>query len=342
MKRCADTARFTPELGARLRSLRLRAGLTQAKLMARAGRAGKGAAVLASQLERGKVPYPSFGLVVDYLRGCGAGFADLLDLLGPLTARTPEPETKPVAQPEPQTRTEQPEVRQRRLEAFKNAVIESRPLDEALEQLVDSYGQTLKPAQRKWLVKTARGICRAHWRWPGRKRRRLEDRVARGIAVCRSKGLDPAMVEALGEVISDVLTELELNQGEVYAGSATLVCLGETTVKEKAWDERRAKLDHGAKMKAFVESQAQRAAHETLEPLVAEGFMFKRLSDAARIIGAIAALPELDLESKRRMIADYVATWKRRSEQAIKAGEAALAAWERYKVMIPPDQDEKA
>ena len=341
MKRCADTCVFTSALGARLRELRLKAGLTQAQLMVRAGRAGKGAALIASRLEQGKTPYPSIGLVADYLRGCGAGFSDLLEQLKPLTARPPEPAAKPAIEPEQQARTEQPEARQRRAEAFKDAIVENEPLDEVLGQLVDSHGWTVKPGQRRWLVKTARGICRAHWRWPRRKHRRLEDRAARGMRAARRRGLDPAMVQDLGDEIGPVLTDLELNHHEVYAGSATLVGLGETTKREKAWDERSAQLAHCAKMKAFVESQAQRAAHEALEPLVAEGFMFERLSSAARILATIAALPEPDLETKRRMIADYAASWKRRTEQAIKAGEAALAAWEKYKVMIPPDPDSK-
>jgi transcriptional regulator with XRE-family HTH domain len=335
MKRCADTGRFTPELGARLRSLRERAGLTQAQLMARAGRTGKGAAALASRLECGRVPYPSFGFVADYLRGCGAGFSDLLDLLEPLTALPPEP--GPTVQPSQIAMTEQPEARQHRLEAFRNAILESRPLQETLEQLVDSHGWELKPAQRKWLVKTARGICRAHWRWPKRKRRHWERRVDRGVAACAKKRIDPAKVQVLGEEIYEVLKALE--DTLVYSRSATLVSLGKATVKEKLWDERRTRLDHARRMKAYVQSQVQRAAHETLEPLVAEGFVLKRLSGAARIIAAIAAEPELDLELRRRMIADYAATWKSRPEQAIKAGEAALAAWEKYKVMIPPDPD---
>ena len=35
------------------------------------------------------MPYPSFNFIVDYLRACGAGFGDLLDLLNPHTSRRP-------------------------------------------------------------------------------------------------------------------------------------------------------------------------------------------------------------------------------------------------------------
>jgi transcriptional regulator with XRE-family HTH domain len=81
MKRSADTFVFTREFGARLRDLRLAAGLTQLELARAMGRAGKSAGNLVSRLERGDERYPSFGLVADFLRGCRAGFADILDVL---------------------------------------------------------------------------------------------------------------------------------------------------------------------------------------------------------------------------------------------------------------------
>jgi hypothetical protein len=78
--------------------LRLRAGLTQSGLAQAMGRTGKGGASIVSRMEKGTVPYPSFGLVADFLRGCRAGFKDLLDVLdlytnlptlpGPRTADT--------------------------------------------------------------------------------------------------------------------------------------------------------------------------------------------------------------------------------------------------------------
>jgi transcriptional regulator with XRE-family HTH domain len=81
MKPSPETFIFTPELGARLRDLRLKAGLTQLGLARAMGRAGKNAGNLVSRLERGDERYPSFGLVADFLRGCRARFRDLSDIL---------------------------------------------------------------------------------------------------------------------------------------------------------------------------------------------------------------------------------------------------------------------
>ncbi len=81
MRRPRDTFLFPPELGRRLRDLRLRAGLTQPELAQAMGRTGKGRASIVSRMEKGTVRFPSLGLVADFLRGCRAGFADILDIL---------------------------------------------------------------------------------------------------------------------------------------------------------------------------------------------------------------------------------------------------------------------
>jgi len=52
-------------------------------------RQSPGAHAQLSRLERGKLPYPTFNFIMDYLRACGAGVEDLLDLLKPYTSQPP-------------------------------------------------------------------------------------------------------------------------------------------------------------------------------------------------------------------------------------------------------------
>lgn len=87
MKRSDETFRFTPGLGARLRGLRLAAGVTQQELAVLMGRQGKGCAYLVSRVETGHVPYPSLGFIADYLRACRASFVDIADLLEAYTSK---------------------------------------------------------------------------------------------------------------------------------------------------------------------------------------------------------------------------------------------------------------
>jgi transcriptional regulator with XRE-family HTH domain len=81
MKRPADTFVLSLELGARLRGLRLKAGLTQMELARAVGRVGKKAGNLVGRIERGDERYPSLGLIADFLRGCRSGFGDILEIL---------------------------------------------------------------------------------------------------------------------------------------------------------------------------------------------------------------------------------------------------------------------
>ncbi len=79
--RAGDRFKFRPELGRRLRELRLKAGLTQQMLAVAMGSQRKGNHTVVSRLENGRMANPGIGLVADYLRGCRASFVDILDVL---------------------------------------------------------------------------------------------------------------------------------------------------------------------------------------------------------------------------------------------------------------------
>lgn len=84
---------FGPELGSRLRELRERAGLSQRELAHVMGRK-PGSQGRITRLESGKLKHPTFGLVADYLRACGASFRELEPVLDRYTNRPPVRETR--------------------------------------------------------------------------------------------------------------------------------------------------------------------------------------------------------------------------------------------------------
>ena len=84
-----DTFRFPLALGRRLKRLRKRAGLSQQALAWAMGRLGRNGGSLVSRLERGMTKYPTLALVADYLRACGASFADVADILNSYTSQGP-------------------------------------------------------------------------------------------------------------------------------------------------------------------------------------------------------------------------------------------------------------
>jgi len=90
-KRPESTFEFPPELGQRLRELRLKAGLTQERLASLMGRQARTMQSRIARLERGKIEFPTIAFIADYLRACRAGFRDVLDILDAYTSR-PHPE----------------------------------------------------------------------------------------------------------------------------------------------------------------------------------------------------------------------------------------------------------
>jgi transcriptional regulator with XRE-family HTH domain len=80
---------FTPEFGVRLRQLRKRRNLSLRGLALLMDRNQPGSFNPLAKLERGELKHPSINLIVDYLRACGSGFKDLLDLLEQYTSQPP-------------------------------------------------------------------------------------------------------------------------------------------------------------------------------------------------------------------------------------------------------------
>jgi transcriptional regulator with XRE-family HTH domain len=85
---------FGPELGARLKALRKRRGLSLRDVAVLMDRHGTGSHNQLSKLERGAVTHPSVNLLLDYLRACRTGPQDVAALFGPYLSLPSVPRTK--------------------------------------------------------------------------------------------------------------------------------------------------------------------------------------------------------------------------------------------------------
>jgi transcriptional regulator with XRE-family HTH domain len=90
----SDAALLPKEVGARLRQLRLEAGLTQADVASRMCRPGPGGKSYVCQIERGYMPGLTFNAVMDFLHACGAGVNAIEDIFDAYTKRPPIPEER--------------------------------------------------------------------------------------------------------------------------------------------------------------------------------------------------------------------------------------------------------
>jgi transcriptional regulator with XRE-family HTH domain len=82
-------------MGERLRSFRVRAGLTQHQVAQRMGREYSSARGMVNRLEHGKIPDPRQSTITLYLQACGTKYSEFYDLL--TQAKPVAPGTGPIA-----------------------------------------------------------------------------------------------------------------------------------------------------------------------------------------------------------------------------------------------------
>jgi transcriptional regulator with XRE-family HTH domain len=85
----SDASLLPKEVGARLRQLRLQAGLTQSDVALRMCRPGPSGKSYVCQIERGYMPGLTFNAVMDFLAACGADASAIEDIVDAYTKRPP-------------------------------------------------------------------------------------------------------------------------------------------------------------------------------------------------------------------------------------------------------------
>ena len=89
-----ESSLLPKEVGARLRQLRLEAGLTQSDVALRMCRPGPSGKSYVCQIERGYMPGLTFNAVMDFLNACGADVSAIKDIFDAYTKRPPIPEER--------------------------------------------------------------------------------------------------------------------------------------------------------------------------------------------------------------------------------------------------------
>jgi transcriptional regulator with XRE-family HTH domain len=90
----SDAALLPKEVGARLKEIRLEAGLTQAVVALRMCRPGPSGKSYVCQIERGYMPGLTLNAVMDFLHACGAKVSAIEDIFDAYTSRLPIPEER--------------------------------------------------------------------------------------------------------------------------------------------------------------------------------------------------------------------------------------------------------
>jgi len=157
----SDAALLPKEVGARLRQLRLEAGLTQADVAVRMCRTGPSGKSYVCQIERGYMPGLTLNAVMDFLSACAADASAIEDIIDAYTKRPPileERTRKQVAE----AAAGLPLLKRARVEWYDRFHKPKTGKRETLEQEHDRR------------VREARGVARAI-RWERRLHRVLND-----------------------------------------------------------------------------------------------------------------------------------------------------------------------
>jgi transcriptional regulator with XRE-family HTH domain len=361
MPRSSVTFKFTPEMGLRLRRLREEAGLSQGQLMLIAGRRGKGAAMVASRLERGKIPYPSLGLVADYLQACRVGFGAIADILDRATSKPVPLESRPRAEVEKVvarlrgparqrvlsptaqlalatpssgsalvSAAEGPEQREERIGAFIAGLSAERAFEPVLARLLDSHNWSLSPKQREVLLAVMRQAFRLAAKWPRNIQSRFRKSIERGADRASRAGIPDACFRAVSGELQEVVRRLD---AALSHRRAIVALLKPTPRGRRASEARKAREWRESRVLA-VTLPVINAANEALSALMQQSGSYW-LAIATTVAGIVLDRG-MAAERKRDEI-EKVARGTKEPEAVRKAGEAAFAVWEKVKHRWPSE-----
>ncbi len=319
--------RFTPELGQRLRQLRLKSGFRQEDVAQRMGRTGRKSSTLISRLESGKTRRPSFGLIADYLRACGATFADIADLL---PAQQPESEK--------QRRPKKPKSREEKIRLVRNraaTLYRTRMFEEMLFNCLNDPNMFDTYEQQKALAEYGRKLLNLLVNV-----RNKEKETRHKLLQAENVGPDDA--EGMYRLMNGLFDRMKAN-GDMDRKTpvdAAAVVDGRAKLPPVVKAERRLLKEHLHRLKLWSESRYwvfERVKNESkdLHPeLGLEGKEIRPYLNVVTDFCFIAAETEPDSEERSRRFEERIArATDKKSVRRI--GEFAMTRYDELKHRIP-------
>ena len=366
-KKATEPDRFPPELFARLRELRKKAGLTQAEVARRMGKPGKTGRSLVSMLEAGQIPNPTIGRIGDHLRACQSSFDEVVQLLNRYTSRktvideqgrkgvekslalVAEPVKTMVLNYDAKTAVAdrfegrnplEPETRVMRARKLAAAWIFRERLEARMAELFHGLDTYPALATRKFLAEHGRkvwGILRRTRKDPGRLRPGKLDRALQW-AIEQKIAAEPAVRrihEAVVELFGRMERAGELDVLPAYAGRRRMP-RGRII---RAEDRRAYELQEQEKRRQDEVMKIRDRMFAEVEPELATRGVDpnRRLSYriwCGRLLKAFI-VTEQDLALRRRRMDELIAETSKPDE----AGAIAalfLAAYDKHKAALPP------
>ncbi len=207
-----------PALGAKLRQLREKAGLSQMRLAAKMGFAPTHGYKYIFRLEKGQVPNPTLRTIATYLEACGAGWQEIADLL-PASATQKQPIQQPAkhaeVHPEPpparprdtrpqrlRIRTELLTKRQERAQAF---WARFERVEQQIAEVLHKRG-VVSNQQRHYFA-FLRSCCLTIDSYSGLKPGLLDQQLGKLVRSAREAGLDEKILLAIRDICLESMSQ---------------------------------------------------------------------------------------------------------------------------------------
>ncbi len=241
--RSADSFDGLEQLGARLRELRVKAGLKQADLARLMGRNNKGGQAMVSRVERGDVRDLAFRLVADYLRAVRQPLAAITGIVDPYTAQ-PTVVEKQGDRKVRRLAELLPPVPARRVRNYDIATTQARVQAGVQPEPVDERIERVRKLAASWLIRQQLEDC-VHFELNKLGIRRADGRrfwladYGRRVfkALAKSRGKKRARRPALLEAVEATRVSQELDRGEREQVRAAVERLFDTMEQNGALDK---------------------------------------------------------------------------------------------------------
>jgi transcriptional regulator with XRE-family HTH domain len=200
------------QLGARLRQLREKAGLSQMKLAAKMGFVPPHGYKYVFRLEKGQVPNPTLRTIASYLDACAAGWQEIIDLLPasaspkqtarePAPANRPPPETKPEPVPAPPKDTRplrlkvRSELLTQRQEHARTFWTKFEQVEQKAAEMLQSHG--IVSNQQRHYFAFVRSCCSMVDAYAGSRPGLLDKELGKVVKAAKESGLNEKTLLAL-------------------------------------------------------------------------------------------------------------------------------------------------
>ena len=323
-------------LGARLRTLRKTARLSQVQLAARMGRKGKGASNLVSRLEAGRVEQPTLRVLTEFVKACGASLADVADVLGIKAEGVPKPEqvTARKVKPKPKPRTQEEKIA--RLEAQLGRNVSSGLFEETMYGFLKDSGIAEDYEDQKALAEHGRAFFQLLLR---------HDRAAQGLRARTTKAsrLSSKQMESVETITrrtfgvlkeaGDLERKVQVNRELALSGKTRVKPVKKAEVRLA--DDLQREIDAWSYKRISVTDTIRR---EYLDLLLKEDMPEQEAGRYSSFVSEMCSrAEETETDPARRKAAlDEFTGRARNKAEAQRLAEFVFHRWDELKDRIPP------